>query len=160
MTHSLGIRRIFKNQHGKWDTNCAFQASKSNNESFFHGHSISKILKPFDKASNREESCKNTHKIHKYCDPYFITEDDISKVHDLNTNIYTCDKEDTGFSYKDNITPESVNIMIDFTGYYGLAEYVHIQCIDYNSNDTADSKDTELGNQIDAVTENNHDCHN
>jgi hypothetical protein len=81
----------------------------------------------------------------------------MSEIKYLDTNVDTCNQEDTCLCYKYDVTPKSVDIAAHFTCDNRLAKYIHIQRIDNDWDDTADTKRTKFGNQVNTVTEYDHD---
>ena len=82
---------VFIDQHGERYTDGTLEACESDNEGFFDSHAVAEVLDPFNEASDWEEPGDNAYDINHDCNPYFLTEDDVLKVKNLDTDAATCD---------------------------------------------------------------------
>lgn len=82
---------IFVDEHSKRNSNGSFESGKSNDKGFFHRHTIAKILKPLNKASDRKEPGKNADHINHDGNVNLIAKDDMSEIDHLNTDVNTSD---------------------------------------------------------------------
>lgn len=83
----------------------------------------------------------------------------MSEIQNLNTNVDSGNQKNTGLSDKNNITPESIDIVIDLSCNDCLSKYVHVKSVNDDRYDSADTKYTKLCDHVNTVAKNYHNCH-
>ena len=83
----------------------------------------------------------------------------MSEIQHLHTNINPSNQENTRLGYKNNVSPECVNIFQDLSRNDGLSKHIHVKSINNNWNNSTYTKNTELSNHVNTVAKDYHDSY-